>query len=128
MTLLTPFAKPEVERDPATSAGTAPEAAPHREQHAPADAPERKDALPAAARRKDADGMAVAAFVLGLVGLLVMNLVLGPTAVVLGALALLRGTARRGRALLGLALGVADLVVLAVVVTAGGSVVWGFGS
>ncbi|MFF3291498.1 hypothetical protein [Streptomyces sp. NPDC003023] len=78
-------------------------------------------------RRTDADGMAVAAFVLGLVGLLVMNIVLGPTAVVLAALALRRGTARRGRALLGLALGVADLVVLAVLVTVNGAVVWGFG-
>ncbi|MFK4598300.1 hypothetical protein [Streptomyces pristinaespiralis] len=82
---------------------------------------------PAVERRKDADGMAVAAFVLGLVGLLVMNIVLGPTAVVLAALALRRGTARRGRALLGLALGIADLVVLAVLVTVDGTVVWGFG-
>ncbi|MBM9619216.1 DUF4190 domain-containing protein [Streptomyces zhihengii] len=71
--------------------------------------------------------MAVAAFVLGLTGLLVMNIVLGPIAIVLASIALLRGTARRGRALLGLGLGVADLVVLAVLVTANGSVVWGFG-
>ncbi|MER6612830.1 hypothetical protein [Streptomyces xantholiticus] len=82
---------------------------------------------PAEERRKDADGMAVAAFVLGLVGLLVMNILLGPTAVVLAALALRRGTARRGRALLGLALGVADLVVFAVLVTANGTVAWSFG-
>lgn len=81
----------------------------------------------AEARRKDADGMAVAAFVLGLVGLLVMNIVLGPAAVVLAALALRRGTTRRGRALFGLALGVADLVVLAVLVTVNGAVVWSFG-
>lgn len=79
------------------------------------------------ARRIDADGMAVAAFVLGLVGLLVMNIVLGPTAIVLASLALWRGTARRGRALLGLTLGVADLVVLAALVTANGTVVWDFG-
>ncbi|MDQ1008170.1 threonine/homoserine/homoserine lactone efflux protein [Streptomyces sp. V4I23] len=79
-------------------------------------------------RRRDADSMAVAAFVLGLVGLLVMNIVLGPTAVVLAALALRRGTGRRRRALLGLALGIADLVVLAVLVTVNGSVVWGFGA
>ncbi|MFF3245329.1 DUF4190 domain-containing protein [Streptomyces sp. NPDC002870] len=77
---------------------------------------------------RDADGMAVAAFVLGLVGLLVMNILLGPIAVGLASVALWRGTARRGRALLGLALGVADLVVLAVLVTANGTVVWGFGS
>ncbi|MET7715829.1 DUF4190 domain-containing protein [Streptomyces sp. NPDC005407] len=78
--------------------------------------------------RRDADGMAVAAFVLGLVGLLVMNIVLGPIAVVLAGISLWRGTARRGRALLGLALGIADLAVLAVLVTANGAVVWGFGS
>ncbi|MEV6784996.1 DUF4190 domain-containing protein [Streptomyces sp. NPDC051098] len=77
--------------------------------------------------RRDADGMAVAAFVLGLVGLLVMNILLGPTAIVLASLALWRGTARRGRALLGLALGVADLVVLGVLVAMNGTVVWSFG-
>ncbi|WP_246574506.1 hypothetical protein [Streptomyces genisteinicus] len=97
------------------------------------EAAERRPEEPAApqaaapAGTRDADGMAVAAFVLGLTGLLVMNIVLGPTAIVLASLALLRGTARRGRALLGLGLGVADLVVLAVLVTANGSVVWGFG-
>ncbi|MEJ8646076.1 DUF4190 domain-containing protein [Streptomyces sp. MS1.HAVA.3] len=69
-------------------------------------------------RYRDADTMAITAFVLGLVGLLVMNLVLGPIAVVLGSLALWRQTARPGRARLGIALGVADLVVLACLVTA----------
>lgn len=77
--------------------------------------------------RRDADGMAVAAFVLGLVGLLVMNILLGPIAIVLAGLALWRGTARRGRALLGLTLGLADLVVLAVLISANGTVVWGLG-
>lgn len=61
-----------------------------------------------------ADGMAVASFVLGLVGLLVMNILLGPIALVLSGIALWRGTRRMGRAFLGLALGVADLVVLLV--------------
>ncbi|MFJ2214080.1 DUF4190 domain-containing protein [Streptomyces sp. NPDC101062] len=78
-----------------------------------------------AGRRSDADGMAVASFVLGLLGLLVLNLVLGPMAIVLAALALWRGTTRRGRAALGLFLGVADLVVLAVLVGADGTVSWG---
>ncbi|MGW3627467.1 DUF4190 domain-containing protein [Streptomyces sp. NPDC000880] len=67
--------------------------------------------------RRDADGMAVAVLVLGLVGLLVMNILLGPIAVVLADISLRRGTARRSRALLGLALGLADLAVLAVLVT-----------
>ncbi|MEU7578375.1 DUF4190 domain-containing protein [Streptomyces sp. NPDC041068] len=75
--------------------------------------------------RRDADGMAVASFVLGLLGLLVLNLFLGPVAIVLAGLALRRGTGRRGRALLGLGLGVADLVVLAVLVSMDGTVSWG---
>ncbi|MFD3489536.1 DUF4190 domain-containing protein [Streptomyces sp. NPDC058690] len=77
---------------------------------------------------RDADGLAVASFVLGLIGLLVMNIVLGPIAVVMAVIALARSTARRGRALLGLALGIADLVVLGFLVTGNGTVSWSFGS
>ncbi|MER5968307.1 DUF4190 domain-containing protein [Streptomyces sp. NPDC002055] len=73
---------------------------------------------------RDADGMAVASFVLGLLGLLVFNLLLGPCALLLGGIALARGTGRRTRALLGLALGVVDLAVLAVLATADGTVSW----
>ncbi|MFJ4923670.1 DUF4190 domain-containing protein [Streptomyces sp. NPDC088725] len=76
---------------------------------------------------RDADGMAVASFIVGLLGLLVMNLFLGPLAVVLASLALWRGTARKGRAVLGLSLGVADLVVLAVLVGMDHTVSWSFG-
>ncbi|KPI01318.1 hypothetical protein OK074_0571 [Actinobacteria bacterium OK074] len=76
--------------------------------------------------RRDADGMAVASFVLGLLGLLVLNLFLGPIAIVLATVALWRGTARRGRALLGLTLGVADLVVLVAVMQASQTVSWSF--
>ena len=61
---------------------------------------------------RDADGMAVASFILGLLGLLVLNVFLGPIAIALASVALWRGTKRQGRALLGLGLGVADLVVL----------------
>ncbi|QNS08640.1 DUF4190 domain-containing protein [Streptomyces xanthii] len=68
--------------------------------------------------------MAVASFVLGLVGLLVLNIFLGPIAIVLAGLALIRGTARRGRALLGLTLGIADLVVLASFIAADGTLSW----
>ncbi|MFD4944259.1 DUF4190 domain-containing protein [Streptomyces sp. NPDC058409] len=77
-------------------------------------------------RSRDADGLAVASFVLGLVGLLVMNLLLGPAAIVMAIIALARSTSRRGRACLGLALGVADLVVLAFLVTGTGTVSWNF--
>lgn len=76
---------------------------------------------------RDADGMAVASFLLGLPGLLVLNIVLGPAAVVLALVALARGTARRGRAVLGLVLGVADLVVMAALTVAGHGVIWSFG-
>ncbi|MEV6687157.1 DUF4190 domain-containing protein [Streptomyces sp. NPDC051130] len=69
-------------------------------------------------RTRDADGMAVASFLLGLIGLLAMNLLLGPASMVLAVLALRRGTTRPGRARLGFALGVADLVVLACLVGA----------
>ncbi|MFF2330225.1 MULTISPECIES: DUF4190 domain-containing protein [unclassified Streptomyces] len=75
-------------------------------------------------RTRDADGLAVASFVLGLVGLLVMNLLLGPAAIVMAIIALARSTSRRGRACLGLALGIADLVVLALLVTGSGTVSW----
>jgi threonine/homoserine/homoserine lactone efflux protein len=68
--------------------------------------------------------MAVASFVLGLVGLLVFNVVLGPTALVLSALALARRTRRRARALLGMALGAADLVVLLALAMADHSLSW----
>ncbi|MEU1303577.1 DUF4190 domain-containing protein [Streptomyces shenzhenensis] len=75
---------------------------------------------------RDADGMAVASFILGLLGLLVLNLVLGPIAIALAGVALWRGTARPGRALLGLALGGADLLVLVALMQADGTVSWSF--
>ncbi|MEU2061538.1 DUF4190 domain-containing protein [Streptomyces sp. NPDC013455] len=75
-------------------------------------------------RTRDADGMAVASFILGLLGLLVLNVFLGPVAIVLAAVALWRGTTRRGRAWLGLTLGIADLVVLVTVMEVTGTVSW----
>ncbi|OLO30705.1 hypothetical protein PZ61_0209295 [Streptomyces sp. MNU77] len=103
------------------SAGPGADAAPGATGRAP---------VPVAVSRavgREADGLAVASFVLGLVGLLVFNVLLGPTAIVMALLALARRTRRRGRALLGLALGVADLVVLAVLVTGNGAVAWNVG-
>ncbi|MFF7973695.1 DUF4190 domain-containing protein [Streptomyces sp. NPDC007905] len=75
-------------------------------------------------RPRDADGMAVASFILGLLGLLVLNVFLGPIAIVLAAAALWRGTARRGRAYLGLTLGVADLAVLVIAMEVSNTVSW----
>jgi hypothetical protein len=76
--------------------------------------------------RRDTEGMAVASFVLGLVGLLVLNLVLGPIAIALAVVALRRDTPRRFRALLGLGLGIADIVVLAVLTAVHGTASWSF--
>ncbi|MCX4697761.1 DUF4190 domain-containing protein [Streptomyces sp. NBC_01352] len=73
---------------------------------------------------RDADGMAVASFVLGLLGLLVLNLFLGPTAIALAAISLWRGTTRKGRAYLGLGLGVADLLVLLAFMQMDNAVSW----
>ncbi|GAA1421169.1 hypothetical protein GCM10009601_20800 [Streptomyces thermospinosisporus] len=73
---------------------------------------------------RDTDGMAVASFVLGLLGLLVLNVFLGPIAIVLATVALVRGTRRPGRAWLGLGLGVADLVVLAAFMQADNTISW----
>lgn len=75
---------------------------------------------------RDADDMAVGSFILGLVGLLVGNLLLGPTAIVLALLALRGGTARAGRARFGMVLGVADLVVITTLVTVDGTLSWGY--
>jgi hypothetical protein len=76
---------------------------------------------------EDADQMAVASFVIGLLGLLVFNIVLGPCALALGGFALARQTRRRGRALLGLALGIADLAVLAASVIGSHGTIWNLG-
>ncbi|MFG3292525.1 DUF4190 domain-containing protein [Streptomyces sp. NPDC048179] len=75
-------------------------------------------------RTRDADGMAVASFILGLLGLLVLNMFLGPIAIVLALVALWRGTGRKGRAYLGLTLGVADLAVLAIAMEMSNTVSW----
>lgn len=55
--------------------------------------------------------LAAVAFVGGLVGLLVANLLLGPLAIITGSVALRRDAARRGRAALGIVLGLLDIVV-----------------
>lgn len=65
--------------------------------------------------------LAAVAFVSGLVGLLVANLVLGPLAVIAGILALRRDSDRRGRAALGIALGFLDIVVLGLLAARSGA-------
>jgi hypothetical protein len=70
--------------------------------------------------RRRPDDRIVGSLVLGVAGLFLFNVVFGPLAVVLGLWALRRpANGRRGRrfAALGVLLGLADLVVLAVLVT-----------
>ncbi|KAB7833864.1 DUF4190 domain-containing protein [Streptomyces mobaraensis NBRC 13819 = DSM 40847] len=68
--------------------------------------------------------MAVTSFVTGLLGLLIANLVFGPCAIALGAVALARGTVRRFRARLGMVLGAAGLVLYVVLSVADGTPSW----
>lgn len=124
--LVAPVLRPGHRIDPDTRPPEAATADARPAEAAPAGArPATAGKAAARERVRDADSLAVASFVLGLLGLLVFNLLFGPAAVVMALIALARSTARRGRAFLGLALGVADLAVLAVLVTAHGAVVWG---
>ena len=74
--------------------------------------------------------LAAVSFVSGLIGLLVANLLLGPLAIVLGLVALRRDRSRRGRAALGIVLGVADLAVFVLLAAHSGahhgSLSWNF--
>ncbi|WP_306323708.1 MULTISPECIES: hypothetical protein [unclassified Streptomyces] len=71
---------------------------------------------------RGADGMAAAAFLLGLVGLMVGNVLLGPTAAVLALAALRQDTSRQARAWMGLALGVAAVLLQVALVTTDGTI------
>jgi hypothetical protein len=77
-----------------------------------------------AATRSDADGTAVASFILGLLGTFVLNAVFGPLAIILACVSLFRRTRRPARALLGLALGIADIAILATLIATHQSVSW----
>ncbi|MQS12050.1 DUF4190 domain-containing protein [Streptomyces kaniharaensis] len=76
----------------------------------------------------EADNLAVASFLLGLPGLLIFNIVLGPLAITLATLALVRGTRRRGRAVLGLVLGIAALAIFTATTISAHGVIMEFGS
>ena len=88
----------------------------------PAGARPRAEAGPNGLARPEV--MALWSYVTGLVGLLFANLVLGPCALWLGGRALVAGTRRRGRALAGLLLGVADLLVFAALSLRDGTPFW----
>jgi len=74
--------------------------------------------------------LAAVSFVSGLVGLLVANLLLGPLAIVLGLTALRKEPDRRGRAMLGVVLGVADIALFILLAARAGahhgSLSWNF--
>jgi hypothetical protein len=76
------------------------------------------------------DDRAVGSLALGVAGLFFFNVVLGPTAIALGAVTAHRhapGTPSRNAGLIGIALGVADLIVLAALMAAQihhGGLVW----
>ncbi|BCJ41932.1 hypothetical protein GCM10010168_88280 [Actinoplanes ianthinogenes] len=76
------------------------------------------------------DDRAVGSLALGVAGLFFFNVVFGPTAIALGAITAHRhaaGSPSRNAGLIAVALGVADLLVLGVLMAAqirGGSLVW----
>jgi hypothetical protein len=75
-------------------------------------------------------GRAAAALTCGVAGLFMFNVVFGPLAIVLGATAARREPRGRTAGLVGVALGVADLVVLGVLVAVrirGGAFSWHLG-
>lgn len=67
------------------------------------------------------NGMAIAGLVLGVIGIFILNIVLGPLAVIFGALGLnraRRGASGRGMAIAGIALGIFDVVIWVIVLIA----------
>lgn len=74
------------------------------------------------AARAGTNGLAVASLVCGIVGLLFFNVILGPLAIVLGAVAL-RGSPAGGASMAkaGIALGIVDLVIFTVLLVAASS-------
>jgi len=67
------------------------------------------------------NGLAVAGLVCGLIGLLFINYVLGPLAIIFGGVGLSRanrGAGHRGMSIAAIVLGILDLIVFAVVVVA----------
>jgi hypothetical protein len=83
---------------------------------------------------ESAASMARTGMLLGVVGLFILNLVLGPIAIGLGVVALRRGArpgAERAAALSSILLGAADVIVLLVLMALSlrhGGLVWHFGS
>jgi hypothetical protein len=61
------------------------------------------------------NGLAIAALVCGIVGLVILNFILGPLAIIFGGVGLRRasrGAGRRGMSWAGVVLGIVDIVIL----------------
>src|SRR3954469_221146 len=94
--------------------------------------PNAPQAAPQAGTRSN--GLAIASLVCGIVGLLVFSIILGPLAIIFGAIGLNqanRGASHRTMAIWGLALGVVDVVLWIIFLVAasknGGSVYFNMG-
>ncbi|MDG4857858.1 DUF4190 domain-containing protein [Streptomyces sp. T-3] len=82
--------------------------------------------------RAQTNGLAVAGLVCGIVGLLFLNVILGPLAIVFGVVALRQAAVRNGAGMAKAAiiLGIADLVIFAIllaVVASNGGFTWYIG-
>jgi len=78
-------------------------------------------AQPGSATNRGGNGLAIAALVCGLVGLLLFPIILGPLALVFGLIALNKakqGAGRRGMAIAGIVLGVVDIALFVILVVA----------
>jgi uncharacterized Tic20 family protein len=78
---------------------------------------------------RQGNGLAIAALVCGIIGLLLFGIVLGPLAIIFGGIGLSRankGAPHRGMAVAGLVLGIIDVVLLVILIAVasknGGSV------
>ncbi|MFI8189129.1 DUF4190 domain-containing protein [Streptomyces sp. NPDC085946] len=83
----------------------------------------------AASARSRTNGLAIASLICGIVGLFIFNVILGPIAIVLGAVGMRQAPAKggAGMAKAGIALGIVDLVVFGILLAvsaANGGFTW----
>jgi hypothetical protein len=67
------------------------------------------------------NGLAIAGLVCGIVGLVLLNIILGPLAIIFGGVGLSRarrGAAHRGMSIAGIVLGIVDIAIFAAFVAA----------
>ncbi|MGH3635188.1 MAG: DUF4190 domain-containing protein [Mycobacterium sp.] len=67
------------------------------------------------------NGLAIAALVCGIIGLFLLNIILGPLAIIFGGVGLShakRGAAHHGMALAGVILGIVDVIIFVVLLAA----------